>query len=76
MTRTARMTPALAISRHQGRFVNQKGWEVATEDSGVGADGRTMMQQWSQRTMTVGAAATAQATAVGGSRSSSPPPPS
>ncbi len=43
MTRTARTMPASAISRRQGGFKNQQGWEVATEGSGVGADGRTMM---------------------------------
>ena len=42
-TRTARTTPASAISRRQGGFNNQQGREVATEGSGVGADGRTMM---------------------------------
>jgi len=42
-TRTARTTPASAISRRQGGFNNQQGLEAATEGSGVGADGRTMM---------------------------------
>ena len=42
-TRTARTMPALAISCRQGGFNNQQGWEAATEGSGVGADGRTMM---------------------------------
>ncbi len=42
-TWTARTTPASAISRCQGGFNNQQGREVATEGSGVGADGRTRM---------------------------------
>ncbi len=76
MARTARTVPALAISRHQGGFINQQGQEVATEGSGVGADGRTMMQQWSRQMMTACVVAVAQAAAVGGSSLSSPPPPS
>ena len=72
--RTARTTLASAISRRQGEFNNQQGWEAATEGSGVGADGRAMMRQWSRQTTTAGAAAIAQAKAVGGSRSSSPSP--
>ncbi len=73
---TARTAPALAISRRQGGFINQQGQEVATEGSGVGADGRTMMQQWSRQMTAARAAAVAQAAAVGDSSSSSPPPPS
>ena len=74
--RTARTAPALAISRRQGGFINQQGQEVATEGSRVGADGRTMMHQWSRQMTAARAAAVAQAAAVGDSRLSSPPPPS
>ena len=41
-TRTARTTPASAISRRQRVFNNQHGREEAAEGSGVGADGSTM----------------------------------
>ena len=76
MTQTARTTPASAISRRQGGFNNQQAREPATEGSGVGTVGSSIMQQWLRQTTTVGAAAVAQAAVVGGLRLSSPPPPS
>ena len=45
-TQTARTTPVLEISCHQGGFNNQQGQEAVTEGSGVGPDGRMMMRQW------------------------------
>ena len=53
-TRTTRKMPVPAISRRQGGFNNQQGWEVAMEGNGVGTDGRTMMAIWDGRCEAVG----------------------
>ena len=45
----AAAAPASAISCRQGEFNNQQGREAATEGSGVGTDGRTMMVIWNGR---------------------------
>ena len=50
----AAAAPALAISCRQGEFNNQQGREAATEGSGVGTDGRTMMVIWNGRREAVG----------------------
>jgi hypothetical protein len=50
----AAAAPAPAIFCRQGEFNNQQGREVATEGSGVGTDGRTMMVIWDGRREAVG----------------------